>query len=102
LPIGGGATIALPDRFTPARAVARPALAYFPFGGGPRHCIGSAFATTEMQLIVAAVAQRYRLTRVPGVRVTPVAGLTLRPSPAGRASSPDRWRPAAGARSCCG
>jgi cytochrome P450 len=71
-----------PDRFTPARAVARPALAYFPFGGGPRHCIGSAFATTEMQLIVAAVAQRYRLTRVPGVRVTPVAGLTLRPSPA--------------------
>jgi cytochrome P450 len=71
-----------PDRFAPARAVARPTFAYFPFGGGPRHCIGSAFATIEMRLIVAAVAQRYRLTLMPGVRVTPAAGLTLRPSPA--------------------
>jgi cytochrome P450 len=69
-----------PDRFAPARAAARPAFAYFPFGGGPRHCIGSVVATTEMQIIVAAVAQRYRLTRAPGGRVTPAAGLTLRPS----------------------
>ena len=71
-----------PDRFAPARAAARPTFAYFPFGGGPRHCIGSAFATTEMQLIVAGVAQRYRLTLVRGARVIPAAGLTLRPSPA--------------------
>lgn len=71
-----------PDRFAPARAAGRAAMAYFPFGGGPRHCIGSGFATTEMQLIVAAVAQHYRLTRVPGARVIPAAGLTLRPSPA--------------------
>jgi cytochrome P450 len=71
-----------PDRFTPTRAVARPAFAYFPFGGGPRRCIGSSFATTEMQLIVATVAQRYRLTLLPGAGVTPVASLTLRPSPA--------------------
>ena len=71
-----------PDRFAPARAAARPTLAYFPFGGGPRHCIGSAFATTEMQLIVVSVAQRYRLTLVRDVRVIPTAGLTLRPSSA--------------------
>jgi cytochrome P450 len=71
-----------PDRFAPARVAARPTLAYFPFGGGPRRCIGSAFATTEMQLIVAAVAQRYRLTLVRGACVIPNAGLTLRPSPA--------------------
>ncbi|OLD95616.1 MAG: hypothetical protein AUG80_16310 [Candidatus Rokubacteria bacterium 13_1_20CM_4_68_9] len=71
-----------PDRFAPARAAARPTLAYFPFGGGPRHCIGSAFAITEVQLIVASVAQRYRLTLVPDARVIPAAGLTLRPSPA--------------------
>ena len=71
-----------PDRFAPARAAARPTLAYFPFGGGPRHCIGSAFATTEMQLIVVSVAQRYRLTLVRDVRVMPAAGLTLRPSSA--------------------
>jgi cytochrome P450 len=70
-----------PDRFTPACAVARPAFAYFPFGGGPRRCIGGAFATTEMQLIVATLAQRYRLTLVPGARIIPAAGLTLRPSP---------------------
>ena len=71
-----------PDRFTRARTGARPTFAYFPFGGGPRHCIGSAFATIEMQLIVAAVAQRYRLAPVRDVPVVPVAGLTLRPSPA--------------------
>ncbi len=71
-----------PDRFDSARVAARPTWAYFPFGGGPRRCIGSAFATTEMQLIVAAVAQRYRLTLVRGVCVVPAAGLTLRPSPA--------------------
>jgi cytochrome P450 len=71
-----------PDRFTRARSGARPTFAYFPFGGGPRHCIGSAFATIEMQLIVAAVAQRYRLAPVRDVPVVPIAGLTLRPSPA--------------------
>ena len=71
-----------PDRFTPARAAARPAFAYFPFGGGPRRCIGSAFATIEMQLIVSTVAQRYRITVLPGAHVIPAAGLTLRPTPA--------------------
>src|SRR2546428_811897 len=71
-----------PDRFTADPAAARPNYAYFPFGGGPRHCIGSAFATAEMQLIVASVAQCYRLTPVSGARVIPVVGLTLRPSPA--------------------
>jgi cytochrome P450 len=76
-----------PDRFDPRRftlegSAARPPFAYFPFGGGPRRCIGSAFAAIEMQLIVATVAQRYRLTLLPGVRVIPAAGLTLRPSPA--------------------
>jgi len=71
-----------PDRFAPGRGTARPSFAYFPFGGGSRHCIGSAFATTEMHLIVASVAQRYRLTLVGGARVIPVVGLTLRPGPA--------------------
>jgi cytochrome P450 len=71
-----------PDRFAPGRGATRPNFAYFPFGGGSRHCIGSALATTEMQLVVAAVAQRYRLTLVSGARVVPVAGLTLRPGPA--------------------
>ena len=42
---------------------------------------GSAFATAETQMIVATVVQRYRLTLLPGARVVPAAGLTLRPSP---------------------
>jgi cytochrome P450 len=71
-----------PDRFSPTRAATRSSWAHFPFGGGPRRCIGSVFAITEMQLIVAAVAQRYRLTLVRGARVSPAAGLTLRPAPA--------------------
>ena len=78
-----------PDRFMPTRAAARPAFAYFPFGGGPRRCIGSAFATIEIQFIVAQVAQRYRLGLVPGARVVPAAGLTLRP----RAGVPMLLRP---------
>jgi cytochrome P450 len=71
-----------PSRFVPARAAGRHAFAYFPFGGSPRRCIGSGLATTEMQLIVATLAQRYRLAVLPEARVVPVAGLTLRPGPA--------------------
>ena len=71
-----------PERFSPARAATHPAFSYFPFGGGPRRCIGSGFATAEMQLIVAHVAQRYRLVLLPSARIVPAAGLTLRPSPA--------------------
>jgi len=71
-----------PNRFVPARAASRHAFAYFPFGGGPRRCIGSGLATTEMQLIVATVAQRYRLAILPDAHVVPIAGLTLRPGPA--------------------
>lgn len=68
-----------PERFAPERSAARPRFAYFPFGGGPRSCIGSGFALAEMQLVVAMVAQRYRLTLVPGSRVDLDPGITLRP-----------------------
>ncbi|WP_254271488.1 cytochrome P450 [Haloarcula marina] len=50
-----------PERWRPERASERPRFAYFPFGGGPRHCIGKHLAMLEAQLIVATVAQRYRL-----------------------------------------
>lgn len=68
-----------PERFTPDRVVARPHYAYFPFGGGPRLCIGSNFAMMEAQLVLATVAQRYRLRLVPGHPVVPEAKITLRP-----------------------
>lgn len=68
-----------PERFAPERSAARPRFAYFPFGGGPRMCIGADFAMIEAQLTLAAVAQRYRLRLVPGRRIEPEALVTLRP-----------------------
>ncbi|HLV97486.1 MAG TPA: cytochrome P450 [Ktedonobacterales bacterium] len=68
-----------PERFTPERVAARHHYAYFPFGGGPRLCIGSNFALMEAQLVLATVAQRYRLRLAPGHLVVPEAKLTLRP-----------------------
>jgi cytochrome P450 len=68
-----------PERFTPERAANRPRYAYFPFGGGPRQCIGNIFALTEANLILAAVAQKYRLRMVPGYRVELQPLVTLRP-----------------------
>jgi cytochrome P450 len=50
-----------PERFSPERRADRPRFAYFPFGGGPRHCIGKHLAMLEARLIVATVADRYRL-----------------------------------------
>jgi cytochrome P450 len=75
-----------PERFRPERwneeAIrGLPKFAYFPFGGGQRLCIGSTFAMMELVLVLATIAQRFRLRMQPNVRVTPVATFTLRPSP---------------------
>jgi cytochrome P450 len=67
-----------PERFTPERSAGRPRFAYVPFGGGPRQCIGNTFALTEAQLILATVAQRYRLRVVLGHDVKPNPLITLR------------------------
>jgi cytochrome P450 len=69
----------LPERFEAERVKARPHYAYFPFGGGPRLCIGKGLALMETALILAAVAQQYRLRLAPGHRVEPETLLTLRP-----------------------
>lgn len=69
-----------PDRFTPERAAARPRFAYYPFGGGPRVCIGNAFALVEAVLVLVTIAQRYRLQLVSGGAVRPWASITLRPA----------------------
>jgi cytochrome P450 len=68
-----------PERFLPKRSADRPHFAYFPFGGGPRMCIGNNFALMEMQLILATVVQRYKLRLVPGHPAKPEAFLSLRP-----------------------
>ena len=68
-----------PERFTQERTAGRPRYAYFPFGGGPHQCIGEPFAMMEMLVIVAMVAQKYRLCLTPGQRVEPYPVLTFRP-----------------------
>jgi cytochrome P450 len=70
-----------PERWDEAAARRLPRFAYFPFGGGPRQCIGNAFAMMEAILILAAIAQRFRLALAPGQRVTPAPYITLRPEP---------------------
>jgi len=68
-----------PERFSPERSQGRPDFAYFPFGGGPRKCIGNYFAMLEAQVVLATVAQRYRLELMPGYPVIPQPTITLRP-----------------------
>jgi len=56
-----------------------PRFAYFPFGGGPRQCIGNTFAVMEATLILATIARKFRLRLVAKHSVTPLASITLRP-----------------------
>jgi cytochrome P450 len=68
-----------PDRWTEEFARSLPRFAYFPFGGGPRICIGNHFALLEATLILAAIAQRFRLRLASATPVEPLASITLRP-----------------------
>ena len=73
-----------PEQFDPGRWFEEhtqrlPRFAYFPFGGGPRYCVGASFAMMEATLLLAAIAQRFRLRMVPGHKVVPVPSITLRP-----------------------
>jgi len=66
-----------PERFADPSAIDR--FAHFPFGGGPRVCIGHAFATMESVLVLATLARRFHLELVPGHPVEPEPLVTLRP-----------------------
>ena len=68
-----------PERFSPQQSAARPRFCYLPFGGGRRICIGAAFALTEAIVLLATLAQRYRLRLAPGHPVEPQGLITLRP-----------------------
>ena len=67
-----------PERWSGEAQPARPKLAYFPFGGGPRACIGEPFAWMEGVLLLATIGQRWRL-RPSGAPAHPSAQITLRP-----------------------
>jgi cytochrome P450 len=73
-----------PEEFRPERweddlMKRLPRFAYFPFGGGPRQCIGNTFAVMEATLILATIARKFRLRLVANHPVTPLASITLRP-----------------------
>jgi cytochrome P450 len=73
-----------PEQFRPERwegdlLKRLPRFAYFPFGGGPRQCIGNNFAVMEATLLLATIAQKFRVRLVPGHQVVPMPSITLRP-----------------------
>ena len=68
-----------PDRFTPQAIAARPRFSYFPFGGGPRLCIGEHLAVLEMQAVLSQVLPAFRF-ELSGDAVTPRPTITLRPN----------------------
>ncbi len=68
-----------PERWLGDETAALPRCAYFPFGGGPRVCIGMGFALLESSLILAATARRFRLTTQGRPDIRPWATMTLRP-----------------------
>ncbi len=73
-----------PEAFRPARWTAEfierlPRYAYFPFGGGPRACIGASFAMMEIILCLAAIGQRFRLELDPNHPVSIYPAMSLRP-----------------------
>jgi cytochrome P450 len=68
-----------PERFAPGARTDRPKLAYLPFGGGPRVCIGNSFAMMEHAIVTATVVRQWRLESIPGHEVRTEPRITLRP-----------------------
>src|SRR5262245_9090387 len=68
-----------PERWENGLAKQLPRFAYFPFGGGPRQCIGNTFALMEASVVLATIGQKFRLQLMPGQDVKPMASITMRP-----------------------
>jgi cytochrome P450 len=69
-----------PERWTDEERRKRPKMSFFPFGAGPRVCVGEAFSMYHLVVIMAAICQRYEFRLVPGQKVDIVARITLKPS----------------------
>jgi cytochrome P450 len=68
-----------PERWAPESAATRPRLAYYPFGAGPRICIGEDFAWAEATIVLATLSGRWRFRLAPGHPIVPEPLITLRP-----------------------
>jgi len=86
-----------PEEFRPERweddlLKRLPRFAYFPFGGGPRQCIGNVFALMEAVLVLATIARKFRLRLAANHPVVPLASITLRPRHGVRATLESRQK----------
>uniref|UniRef100_A0A7V4XUD2 Cytochrome P450 n=1 Tax=Acidobacterium capsulatum TaxID=33075 RepID=A0A7V4XUD2_9BACT len=70
-----------PERFSVDQKAARSRFIYFPFGAGSRQCIGESFAWMEGVLVLATIAQKWRLRLIPGQQIELQPKITLRPKP---------------------
>jgi cytochrome P450 len=71
----------IPERFDHQNEARRPPLTYIPFGGGPRNCIGAAFAQVEVKVVLGRLFQKYDLELLNGDKIKPYMGATLEPRP---------------------
>jgi cytochrome P450 len=71
----------IPERFNKQNSVGRHKFVYFPFGGGPRLCIGNSFAIMEMQIIVATIVQQVQVRKSKELTIKKEPLITMRPSP---------------------
>ena len=69
-----------PDNFSLERRATRHRFAYLPFSAGPRVCVGAGFAMTQMTIVVAELARRFRFRLAADHPVVPVGHISLRPS----------------------
>ncbi len=89
-----------PERWDPVNGQQVPPGAYFPFGGGPRLCIGMPFAQLEAKLILTTILQHYTPQTVPGYKPGLQPVITLRPKrnlrvtliPTASSASADQWK----------
>ena len=68
-----------PERFSPEISIGRHRFAYLPFGGGPRICIGASFSLLEAHLLLAMIAQKWRLRAKEGYKPHPIGQIVLHP-----------------------
>jgi cytochrome P450 len=70
-----------PDRFAPGADPNRPRYAFFPFGGGPRLCIGNNFALMEAPALLSMILHNFKIKLADGYTVKVLPAATLRPRP---------------------